>query len=112
MTVRLTVRRASWRSRVARLAGEVDGLVPVVKGNGYGLGRAFLAGVAAEFADTVAVGTVHELDVLDAHPSLDVVVLTPALAPPPTNRPILTVGRPEHVDALAEWGGRVVVKLT
>ena len=111
MTVRLTVRRASWRSRVARLAGDVDGLVPVVKGNGYGLGRTFLAGVAAEFADTIAVGTVHELDVLDAHPSLDVVVLTPVLAPPATTRPILTVGRQDHLDALRGWGGRVVVKL-
>lgn len=93
------------------MVADVEGLVPVVKGNGYGLGREFLAGVAAEFADTVAVGSVHELDVVDAQPDLDVVVLTPALGPPPTTRPILTVGRQEHIDALDGWRGRVIAKL-
>ncbi|MGI9645576.1 MAG: alanine racemase [Ilumatobacteraceae bacterium] len=110
MTVKLTVRSAIWRSHVARTAAEVDGLVPVVKGNGYGFGRAWLAGVAAEFADTVAVGTIHELDGLP--PELTVVVLTPTLVPPRSTGPILTVGRAEHVAALEGWYGRVTVKLT
>jgi len=110
VTVKLTVRSAIWRSHVARAAAGVDGLVPVVKGNGYGFGRAWLAGVAAEFADTIAVGNVHELDGLPG--GVDVVVLTPCLAPPPTTDPILTVGRPEHVAALDQWRGRVIVKLS
>jgi alanine racemase len=61
VTITLTVRTALWRAHVARVANAVDGLVPVVKGNGYGFGRVALAELAAEFCDTVAVGTVHEL---------------------------------------------------
>ncbi len=109
MTIRLTVRTAMWRSHVAAVVNQIDGLVPVVKGNGYGFGRQWLAAVAAEFTDTVAVGTVHELDGLPdgVHP----VVLTPTLAPPPTTQPILTVGHREHVARLHGWPGRVLVKL-
>lgn len=109
MTVTLTVRSAPWRAHVARIANAVDGLVPVVKGNGYGFGRTALARLAAEFCDTVAVGTVHELDDLPAevHP----VVLTPTLAPPASTAAILTVGSDAHVDALRGWDGRVLVKL-
>ena len=75
VTIRLTVRTAMWRSHVASVASAVDGLVPVVKGNGYGFGRVELARIAAEFADVVAVGTVHELAGLPGE--LEVVVLTP-----------------------------------
>jgi hypothetical protein len=39
VTITLTVRTAPWRAHVAQLANAVDGLVPVVKGNGYGFGR-------------------------------------------------------------------------
>jgi len=109
VTVKLTVRSAIWRSHVAQTAAAVDGLVPVVKGNGYGFGRTWLARLAAEFADTIAVGTVHELAGLPA--GVDVVVLTPCLAAPPTTDPILTVARSEHVEALDGWRGRVIVKL-
>lgn len=109
MTVRLSVRTAVWRSHIAQTAMSVDGLVPVVKGNGYGFGRLRIAALAAEFADTVAVGTVHELDGLPD--DIDVVVLTPTLQAPATAAPILTVGRREHIDALSGWSGRVIVKL-
>ena len=77
MTVRLTVRTAVWRSQIARTVAATPGLVPVVKGNGYGFGRLRLAEMAAEFCDTVAVGTVHELDGLPE--ALTAVVLTPTL---------------------------------
>jgi len=110
MTIRLTIRAARWRSHVARIVNEVDGLVPVVKGNGYGFGRLALAQLASEFTDTVAVGTVHELDGLPA--GLNPVVLTPTLTPPSSTAPILTVGNDAHLDALAGWSGRVLVKLT
>lgn len=109
VTIRLTVRTALWRTHVAQVVNETAGLVPVVKGNGYGFGRYALADLAAEFSDTIAVGTVHELDGLpdNVHP----VVLTPTLQAPDTNHAILTVGNQAHVDALSGWNGRVVVKL-
>jgi alanine racemase len=110
VTVRLTVRTAVWRSQIARMVATTPGLVPVVKGNGYGFGRVRLAEMAAEFCDTVAVGTVHELD--DLPDSLTPVVLTPTLRAPVDRNPVLTVGRTEHLDALAGWNGRVIVKLT
>ncbi|WP_394944057.1 alanine racemase [uncultured Ilumatobacter sp.] len=109
MTVRLTIRTAIWRSQVARIANAVDGLVPVIKGNGYGFGRNWLASTAAEFCDTVAVGTIHELDGLPDE--LTPVVLTPTLTAPTSTHPILTVGTDEHLAALAGWDGRVLVKL-
>ena len=109
VTVTLTIRTAPWRAHVAQLATAVDGLVPVVKGNGYGFGRVALARLAAEFCDTVAVGTVHELDGLPE--TLDPVVLTPTLVPPTSTTPILTVGNRSHIEALSGWAGRVVVKL-
>ena len=109
VTITLTVRTASWRAHVARVASAVDGLVPVVKGNGYGFGRTALARLASEFCDTVAVGTVHELEGLPD--GLDTVVLTPTLVAPASPDPILTVGCRSHVEHLGGWGGRVLVKL-
>lgn len=121
MTIRLTIKSAIWRGHVVDVVNRVDGLVPVIKGNGYGFGRRWLAERAAEFADTAAVGTVHELDGLPD--SLTPVVLTPAtfdvlrLADVRDRLaavdPVLTVGAPEHVEALDHegWRGRVVVKL-
>ena len=110
MTITLSVRTALWRASVARTASTIDGLVPVVKGNGYGFGRVALAAFAAEFADTIAVGTVHELDGLP--PAITPVVLTPTLTAPPSTQPVLTVGNTAHLDALAGWSGRVLVKRT
>jgi alanine racemase len=90
------------------------GLVPVVKGNGYGFGRARLAADAAALGATeVAIGTVHELAGLPAGPRY--VVLTPALAGELGTHPdaVLTVGSVRHVRELvtAGWRGRVLVKL-
>ncbi|MBA3606292.1 MAG: alanine racemase [Acidimicrobiia bacterium] len=109
MTLRLTVDTARWREHVAHVARHAPGLIPVVKGNGYGFGRHELATVAAELSATIAVGTVHELGGLPG--GVTPVVLTPSLRPPDDVRPILTVGSAAHVDALAGWPGRVVVKL-
>lgn len=122
MTIRLTIKSALWRGHVVDVVNRVDGLVPVIKGNGYGFGRTWLAERSAEFADTVAVGTVHELDGLPEQ--LTPVVLTPVsfdvlrldevrsrLA---SVDPVLTVGAPEHIEALDHegWRGRVQVKLS
>lgn len=119
MTVRLTVHRAQWQAHVHSVAAEYGaGLVPVVKGNGYGFGRPVLHRLAADIADVneiaierrnVCVGTVHELH--DVPDGLTPLVLTPTLAPPPDEQPVLTVGSIAHVAALAGWRGRVIVKL-
>ena len=45
-----------------RVAATVDGLVPVVKGNGYGFGRATLHPLVKGLSDFVCVGTIYELD--------------------------------------------------
>lgn len=119
MTIRLTIRTAIWRSHVAQIVNAVADaggvLVPVIKGNGYGFGRTWLAGVAAEFADTVAIGTIHELhelhELAEMPNDLTPVVLTPTLAPPASTLPILTVGNATHIAALDGWGGRVIAKL-
>lgn len=111
MTVRLTVDRAAWLAHVHGTAAAYGhGLVPVVKGNGYGFGRHTLHEVVrGAGAGFVCVGDVHELhDVPDA---LTPVVLTPTLAAPATRRAVLTVGSVAHVEALRGWRGRVMVKL-
>jgi hypothetical protein len=58
----LYVDGSRWRSHLQRVATAHPGLVPVVKGNGYGFGLARLAEQAARLGvDTVAVGTYDEL---------------------------------------------------
>jgi alanine racemase len=109
MALRLTVRRAAWEAHVGHVADAVDGLVPVVKGNGYGFGRSVLNAVAATLGDHVCVGTIHELDGIP--PTVTAVVLTPTLTPPPSNDVVLTVGSVADVAALDGWRGQVVVKL-
>jgi alanine racemase len=109
VTIRLTVERERWWHHVTDVAGSIEGLVPVVKGNGYGFGRAGLAVAAIELGPLLAVGTIHELDGLPEH--CTPIVLTPTLRPPDSTDPVLTVGNRHHVEALAGWSGRVIVKL-
>jgi hypothetical protein len=114
MTVRLTVDRTAWQAHVQATFGAGSGLVPVVKGNGYGFGRPLLHEMAVAMgAGTVCVGTVHELH--DVPAGLQPVVLTPTLHPPAETTAVLTVGSAAHVAALAGWRGegrgRVIVKL-
>jgi alanine racemase len=109
VTLRLTVDTDTWRANVDHVVRHCPGLVPVVKGNGYGFGRAELARLAARLADTIAFGTVHELDRVPG--GITPVVLTPTLQPPVDTAPILTVGSLAHVRALEGWRGRVLVKL-
>lgn len=106
-------------------AAAFPGLVPVVKGNGYGFGRSRLATLATEMIvsdtgtpTTLAVGTVHE--VTDVPDGVTPLVLTPAVGATGTaavpsrlrRDTVLTVGADHHVDALAEcgWTGQVVLK--
>lgn len=111
MTLRLTIDRARWSAHIERTAAEIPGLVPVVKGNGYGFGRAHLHTVAATLSEFVCVGNIHELDhvVHGVRP----VVLTPATAVPAEldDETVLTVGSVDDVAALGGWSGHVIVKL-
>lgn len=115
MTLRLTVAHEAWRAHLATVRAETHNLVPVVKGNGYGLGRSLLADTASTFAAAIAVGTVHELHDVGAERFDEVLVLTPALQLPaglPAGT-VPTVGNQAHVDALvsAGWRGPVNVKI-
>ena len=116
MAVTLYVERERWLDHLGATLAASPGLIPVVKGNGYGFGRERLARLALDLgADEIAVGTVHEVASVPAGPTIT--VLTPALGPelgsslPAAAVP--TVGSLAHVDALgaASFGGRVVVKL-
>jgi len=83
MAFALTVDAQRWRDHqdgvataVARSAGAP--IVPVIKGNGYGLGQSLLTSEAVRLgADTVAVGTVFEVAEVAAQGTHDIVVLEP-----------------------------------
>lgn len=114
MTLRLTVNEAEWVAHVQRVDHAFPGLVPVVKGNGYGFRRWNLMTLAGQLANEVCVGSVYELKEVPA--TVTPIVLTPTLTSPPKAMPesaILTVGSVHHVVALEStgWKGRVMVKL-
>ena len=114
VTIRLAVHEAKWLAHVQGVARAHPGIVPVVKGNGYGFRRWNLMPLAGQLANEVAVGTVFEARDIPSH--VTPIVLTPTLTAPPTNLPkstVLTVGSPHHVVALtsAGWSGGVIVKL-
>ena len=61
MTLRLTVESGAWHAHVRDVVASYGDVLPVVKGNGYGFGRAELMPHAQAISRDVAVGTVHEL---------------------------------------------------
>ncbi len=106
MTFDLHVDAARWRRHLAGFTAATPGLVPVVKGNGYGLGRDLLAAEATTLGcSMLAVGTYAEVpDALAAFGG-DVMVLSP-WRPFLTDvtyddRVVHTVGRVDDVSALA-----------
>ena len=68
MTFTLYVNQARWRAHLQQVVGSTPGIVPVMKGNGYGMGNARLAQEASALGvDTVAVGTADELAEVREH---------------------------------------------
>ena len=113
MALVLTVQSDAWNNHVTSLANSLHGLVPVVKGNGYGFGRDWLATRAGDLSPTIAVGTIFEVSSVPAH--CTPVVLTPSLDLPENLRDdtILTVGSIAHIEAVASTKKlrQVVIKI-
>ena len=112
MTFTLYVDEARWRSHLRATVESTPGIVPVIKGNGYGLGNARLAAEAAALGvDTVAVGTADELAVVQEHFAGDVLVLAPSYPAPfddPSRRVLQTAA---HLPTVRSAGGsRIVVE--
>jgi alanine racemase len=121
MTFALYVDGPRWRAHTAALLAQSPGLVPVVKGNGYGFGRELLAAEAACLGvDVIAVGQSDEVASVRSA-AADVLVLTPYLpgvdpAPDSTGgtgsadqKVIRTVATADGLRELA--GRRVVVEM-
>lgn len=114
MTLSLYVDTARWRAHQHAVLAEFPGLVPVAKGNGYGLGNDRLAAEAALLGTGIlAVGTVTEaVAALDRYPD-DLLVLTPyRVGEEPVGLPDRVIRTVAHVDALRAlpFGSRVVVE--
>jgi hypothetical protein len=108
-----------WRAALVARRGAVPGIVPVIKGNGYGFGAARLAGEAHRLGvDTVAVGQPEEVAAVRAAYDGDVLVLAPwrpgeeaseepGGGDPPVGAPRV-VRTVSHLSALSALAGRPV----
>ena len=78
MSLTLYVDGDRWRAHMLAVRDAHPGIVPVVKGNGYGLGLSRLAECATWLGvDTLAVGTYDEVDAAAEHFDGSIMVLTP-----------------------------------
>jgi len=119
VTLQLDAER--WREHLATVAGAVPGLVPVIKGNGYGYGLRLLAEESTRLGvPTVAVGTAAEVDLIREGYAGEVVILQPweagnDLALGLTDDPavITTVSRLDDLQRLSEGSGspRVLIEV-
>ncbi|NRQ48996.1 alanine racemase [Aeromicrobium stalagmiti] len=117
MGFELDVDATRWRHGLTAKVESTTGLVPVIKGNGYGLGRDLLAAEAGRLGlDTIAVGTYSEVPGALAAFTGDVMVLTPwrpffsdAVL---DDRVIHTLGRVDDIAALAAAapGARILLE--
>jgi alanine racemase len=116
MPVTLYIDGERWRAHLRSVADSRPGLVPVAKGNGYGLGLGRLARKSDWLgADLLAVGTYEEIPAVAQRFHGDLLVLTPwrpwVTPGPYEDRVVHTVGRLEDLGALADRGDRPRVVL-
>jgi hypothetical protein len=124
MSLVLHVDGDRWRAHLRAVAEARPGLVPVVKGNGYGFGNGRLARRVQWLAeqglggDTLAVGTYAELGDVDRRFDGDLLVLSPwrpwdddGAAATGDDRVIHTVGRLSDLSDLVSAPGRPRVVL-
>jgi alanine racemase len=111
MPLTLYVDGDQWRAHLRSVAESRPGLVPVAKGNGYGLGLGRLARKADWLGvDLLAVGTYEEIAAVAQRFHGDLLVLSPwrpwVKRGPYEDRVVHTVGRLEDLRALADRGDR------
>src|SRR4051812_9047156 len=76
LTLHLDAER--WRRHLVAEAERTPGLVPVIKGNGYGFGLARLAAESAALGvDTIAVGVADEVEQVRHEFGKTIVILNP-----------------------------------
>jgi len=123
MSFDLHVDQRGWHAHLDAFAAEVPGLVPVIKGNGYGFGRGLLISESIRLKSPhIAVGVYPEAVEASGSFTGDVLVMTPwrpyftspvveaALRDPQV---IHTISRLEDIAAIAEAAGgpvRVVIE--
>ena len=117
MAFELRVDAERWRRGLRALVDATPGIVPVIKGNGYGFGRDLLAAESGDLGvGTIAVGTYAEVPGALAAFAGDVMVLSPWRPFDSTvvhdARVIHTVGRTDDIAALAADHGasRVLIE--
>jgi Alanine racemase, N-terminal domain len=112
--VTLRLDGARWREHLRTVAGAAPGLVPVIKGNGYGYGLSRLAQESAQLGvDTIAVGTAREVSEVREQFQGDIVILHPWEASSDVarelaadDRVITTVSRPDDLARITELESR------
>lgn len=117
MSLTLHVDGTRWRAAQDRVHSELPGIVPVIKGNGYGFGRDVLCGEAHRLTvPMIAVGTYAELPGALAAFGHDILVLEPfragihrGLPDLHNHRVVHTVTSPEEFAALRDLDGRARV---
>jgi alanine racemase len=110
MSFTVYVDEQRWRAHLSSVLASTPGLVPVIKGNGYGLGLGRLAAEASRLGvPAVAVGTIDELPAVRAHFAGDVLVMTPAHPAPDPDRGGHLVQTVSHLEVLRRSGGSRVV---
>jgi len=117
MAFDLRIDDARWRQRLADVVRTHPGIVPVIKGNGYGLGRDLLADECRDLGvDAIAVGTYGEVPDALRRFRGSVLVLSPwrpfDVQVVYDERVVHTVGRVDDIAQLAseQPGARVVVE--
>ena len=78
MPLSLHIDGQKWRSHLGAMVSAKPGLVPVIKGNGYGFGLEFLADEATRLGvDTVAVGLASEVVKVRSAFAGEIIILSP-----------------------------------